>query len=92
MRFRRPRPRSYLAALAFIGPAPPGGLAQDADLAGYFGFEALEIIKIGAQAGPLATADMNGDGMIDLIAVNNHQSRIELHLQIPGARPSIAPA
>jgi hypothetical protein len=73
-------------SLALIGAFAGAGLAQDDDLAGYFGFQGLEVIRIDRLAGPLAVADMNGDGLTDLIVVNNHASRIELHLQRPGAR------
>jgi hypothetical protein len=72
--------------LALIGAFAGAGFAQDEDLAGYFGFEGLEVIRIGPQAGPLAAADMNGDGLTDLIVVNNHASRIELHYQRADAR------
>jgi hypothetical protein len=74
------------AALAPLASAP----GQDAPLSGYFGFEALEIIKIDPDAGPLTVADMNGDGLLDLVVVNNHASRIELHEQRPGATPADA--
>jgi len=58
-----------------------------ADLADYFGFDDLEIMKIGRAAGPLTAADMDGDGHDDVIVVNNHTSRIELHYQKPDASP-----
>ena len=64
-----------------------GAAAPEPPLAEFFGFEGLEVIKIGRYAGPLVTADMNGDGRIDLIAVNNHASRIEIHYQKPHAHP-----
>ncbi len=57
------------------------------DLAEYFGFQGLEIVVIDRGAGPVTVADVNGDGFGDLIVVNNYASRIELHLQRPGATP-----
>ena len=74
------------AGLTPLGSAPD----QDASLSGYFGFEALEVVKIDRGAGPMTVADMNGDGLLDLIVVNNHASRIELHEQRPGATPDDA--
>lgn len=68
-----------LAAAADVVDEPP--------LAEYFGFEPLEVIRIGRNAGPVAIADMNGNGMNDLIVVNNHASRIEIHYQKPDAGP-----
>ena len=38
-------------------------------------------------AGPIVIADMNGDGLRDLIAVNNRASRIEIHYQKKDAKP-----
>ncbi|MCZ6835724.1 MAG: VCBS repeat-containing protein, partial [Planctomycetota bacterium] len=73
------------AALLLLAPGTPGipgtANAQGSDLADYFGFDGLEVIKIGRNAGPIASGDVNGDSLIDLIIVNNHSSRIELHLQ-----------
>ncbi len=74
------------AGLTPLGAAPD----QDAPLSGYFGFETLEIVKIDRGAGPMTVADMNGDGLLDLIVVNNHASRIELHEQRPDASPDDA--
>ncbi len=72
--------------LLVAGPPPEG----EDSLAGYFGFEGLEIVTIDRGAGPLTVADINGDGLGDLIVVNNHASRIELHYQKPGATPDDA--
>ena len=73
---------SFLAGLA-TGPAH----AQDGEIASYFGFDGLEVVKIDPSAGPIASADMDGDGRADLIAANNFKSRIEIHIQKKDASP-----
>jgi hypothetical protein len=82
--------RQLLTISLLIGTLTGSGFAQTNDLADYFGFDGLEIVKIGRQAGPLTTGDMNGDGLLDLIVVNNRASRIELHLQKANASPDDA--
>src|SRR5262245_50059358 len=74
---------SLVTGLSGIAAVPP----PEQPLADYFGFEGLEIVTIDEGAGPLRVADINGDKLLDLIVVNNHSSRIELHLQKPGATP-----
>lgn len=78
---------SLLSAPALIvcsgmGISVPQASAQSAtDLAGYFGFEAPRVVVVDEGTGPVVTADMNGDGLQDLVVVNNRKSRIEIHLQ-----------
>jgi hypothetical protein len=55
------------------------------DLSQHFGFDPLEVVKVGPNAGPVVAVDMNGDGLGDLVVANNHDSRIEVHLQKKGA-------
>src|SRR5262245_23398683 len=62
--------------------------ADDPALSDFFGFDGLEVVKIDRGAGPICTADMNGDGLQDLIAVNNFASRIEIHYQKKNASPT----
>ena len=75
-----------LAGLGFV----PWGLASDTpetttvprrELAKYFGWDEPRIIVVDRNVGPAEAADVNGDGLTDLIVVNNSKSRIELHLQ-----------
>lgn len=54
-------------------------------LGDYFGFKDLEIIKIGDKPGPMYTGDINNDGLIDIIVINNRKSRIDLFIQKSGA-------
>jgi hypothetical protein len=65
----------------------PGAFAQDPGLADFFGFDGLEVVKIDDDAGPIVIADINGDGLQDLVAVNNRASRIEMHYQKKDAKP-----
>ena len=86
-----PRPVFRCLCLC-LGPlwaaaAPAAGPVQEGSLADFFGFDGLEVVRIGPNAGPLTLADLNGDDAIDLIVVNNHASRIELLYQKPDARP-----
>lgn len=85
-------PRRPVAALAAISIGAALSIAsivsaQTPSLAEFFGFEGLEIVKIDANPGPLAIADMNGDGHNDLVVANNRKSRIEIHYFKPGATP-----
>jgi hypothetical protein len=80
--------RSVLLAAAFVTLATPATHAQTASLAEFFGFEGLEVVKIDKGAGPILAADINRDGLTDLVAVNNFKSRIEIHYQKKGAKPS----
>lgn len=55
-------------------------------LGDYFGFDGLEIISIGNRPGPMLVADLNNDGLKDLVVVNNRDSRIDLLYQKPDAK------
>lgn len=84
---------SVLAVVVATGFYATAGraMAQDASLADFFGFGGLEVVKIDKDAGPICVADMNGDGLMDLIAVNNRASRIEIHYQKKNASPEDEP-
>ena len=49
----------------------------------YYGFAPMEIIKLDWQMGLPNVADVNGDGLNDLIVSNDRKARIELLLQRP---------
>ena len=61
---------------------------QDSSLPDYFGFAGVDVIKIGDDPGPMAAADLNGDGLEDLLVLNNSDSRIDVLYQkkdpVPG--------
>ena len=68
-----------LAVLAILSAMPIQitATAQDAETAAHFGFDALEVVPVGPNAGPLLSTDLDADGLEDLVVVNNHKSRIE---------------
>lgn len=76
------------AALAlFTGAPTPDASAQPAtDLGRYFGFDDARILVADDGAGSVGVADIDGDGLNDLIIVNNRKSRIEIHLQRSSVR------
>ncbi len=81
-------PLSPIAPLIFGVSAAASVLNPAEDtLADYFGFDGLEVIPIGDGPGPLIVADMNDDGLNDIVIANNHRSRIEILQQKPGASP-----
>jgi hypothetical protein len=65
----------------------PSFSQEDAELGDYFGFENIEIIKIGDSAGPMYTGDINDDGLMDILVINNRKSRIDLLIQKHGVTP-----
>ena len=76
-----------LTLVGLVGALVGSASGQEPGLAEYYGFQGLEMVKIGRNAGPMTVADIDGDGLLDLIVVNNHASRIEVHYQKPGASP-----
>lgn len=78
------RPASTRAAMALAaGLACAAGAAAQpaANLGRFFGFDAMRVLVVDDDCGPVITADMNADGLRDIVVVNNRKSRIELHLQ-----------
>ncbi|MFM9958834.1 MAG: FG-GAP repeat domain-containing protein [Phycisphaerales bacterium] len=74
-----------LALLAFAGVAHAATPAP-ASLARFFGFDEPRTIVIDDNCGPALAADMDGDGKLDLVVVNNAKSRIEIHRQRDASR------
>ncbi len=73
---------SALALVCGLGFGLSSAAAQSgADLAGYFGFDDPRVIVVDDGTGPMLSADVNGDGLMDLVVVNNRKSRIEIHTQ-----------
>lgn len=68
-----------LLALCSFGLHAAGQSEQP--LADYFGFDDPRFLVVDDNMGPLVVADMNGDGLTDLVVVNNRKSRVELHIQ-----------
>ena len=71
---------TVLVCLLAGGPV----MAQDGmetSLSDYFGFSSHDVIKIGDDPGPMLAADLNGDGLEDLLIVNNKDSRIDVLYQ-----------
>jgi hypothetical protein len=80
--------RGLVLMAGLTGLIAPLSRADEPSLADFFGFDDLEVVKIDRNAGPILVADMNGDGLQDLIAVNNFASRIEIHYQKKNASPT----
>ncbi|MEZ6211785.1 MAG: VCBS repeat-containing protein [Phycisphaerales bacterium] len=70
-----------MVGLALVAGLASAATAQAPSLARYYGFEAPRIVVVDDGAGPSLTADMDGDGLNDIIIVNNRKSRIEIHRQ-----------
>jgi FG-GAP-like repeat len=78
--------RQYKAlfAVVFAGVIGAGVQAQQAEtpeMAQYYGFKEMEMIKLDWGVGSLRVADFNGDGRKDMAIVNNRKARIELLIQ-----------
>ena len=85
----RNAPSHTTVLLLLLSAVSPAG-AQTDTLADHFGFDGLEVIKVDQAAGPFSVVDLNGDGLQDLIAVNNRNSRLDVHYQKLGALPTDA--
>jgi len=61
------------------------------DLAAYYGFNEIEIIKLDWGIKGLRVADLNGDGRGDIAVVNNRKAKIELLIQKEAVGPGETP-
>jgi hypothetical protein len=65
--------------------------ADPNNLAEYYGFGEMEIVKLDWDIGDLRIADFNGDGKNDIAIVNDRKARIELLIQKEAVEPGEAP-
>jgi len=73
-----------------VGVGVGGVYALDApieDLAAYYGFGEIEIIKLDWGVAGLRIADFNGDGRNDIAIVNNRKAKIEILVQKEAVGP-----
>jgi len=70
-----------LLAALIISVVFAGVQADSGDLAGYYGFEEMEIVKLDWGIMGLRVVDFNGDGRNDIAVVNNRKAKIELLIQ-----------
>ncbi|MCK4291561.1 MAG: VCBS repeat-containing protein [Planctomycetes bacterium] len=71
---------------AVIGSVNAGQADLD-DLAEYYGFEEIEIVKLDWGIMGLRVVDFNGDGRNDIAVVNNRKAKIELLIQKEAVGP-----
>ncbi len=76
---------SAILLLSLAGAAV-GANPAPASLSRFFGFDEPRTIVFDQGCGPALAADMDGDGKLDLVVVNNAKSRIEVHRQREAAR------
>jgi 5-hydroxyisourate hydrolase-like protein (transthyretin family) len=69
------------AAVSLAAGALSGAEEPEDGLAQYYGFDTLELFKLQQRSTNLQAADLNHDGRIDLILVDNSNSRLDLLLQ-----------
>ena len=79
-----PRP-ARIAALSCLLSAVAVGETRsqddDADLAAFYGFDPLVILKVEDRSEGLHAADLNGDGIADLVVEDDSHSRLDLFLR-----------
>lgn len=54
---------------------------ESSSLAPYYGFRPVEVFKLADRSGNMLTGDLNHDGLIDIIVVDNSHSRLDMMLQ-----------
>jgi hypothetical protein len=66
--------------LLFMVPAPAAA-GETGDSKDPYGFRGFEMYKFKWGLGPFASADADGDGLVDLLVVNNAKAKIEVLLR-----------
>jgi len=68
-------------------PQPDGNKAAE-ELAAYYGFGEMEMIKLETEIRDLRIRDFNRDGRLDIVVANNQKARIEVLLQKESIGPT----
>ncbi|MFN0198674.1 MAG: FG-GAP and VCBS repeat-containing protein [Planctomycetaceae bacterium] len=71
----------WLCMVAIVTPNAVRGDDPPADLSQYYGFQPLEIFKLSQRSANLIHGDFSGDGLTDLMLIDNSHSRIDLLVQ-----------
>lgn len=74
-------PTIRLALVLSASEQAVGQVSNEGDLAPYFGWQPMEVMVIDDGFGPVSVADMNGDGLQDVVVANNRKSRLEIYFQ-----------
>ena len=66
--------------LCFLVVSPSLLFAQESEesLAKYYGFTGIEIFKLERRSNSMTKGDLNGDGLLDVLLVDNSHSRLDL--------------
>ena len=70
---------------------PPTQAADTPPLSDWFGFEGMDVLPIGDDPGPMLVADVDGDGLLDIVVGNNRRSRIEVLRRRPDSEQLESP-
>lgn len=85
LRAGRWRGRALLGLALLLGlvAGPDSGRAEEVEnpLTQYYGFDRLELYKLQQRSANLQAADLNNDGKIDLVLIDNSNSRLDLLIQ-----------
>ena len=67
-----------IIAVAAVSIITRASIAEDIEnLSAYYGFREMEIVKLDNGIRGLRILDLNGDGLNDIVVVNNQKSKIE---------------
>lgn len=73
-----------LAVFVVGGNATPVFSDEKVNLSQFYGFKPLELFKLSSRSSNMLAEDMNGDGLNDLILIDNSHSRIDILQQRTG--------